>query len=367
MTAQRLSRAVPLVLLLFALAACGGTDADQAGPDAEATDGAQPEETTPAGESSPSEEPEEAEASEPAEVVEVTVGAVPVAGVAPLFVAMDQGYFEDENLDVTVEFITSSVDAMGLLSTGQLDVIFAAYSAGFFNALGSGIDMVAVGHGSVQPPADVTPTAAVVVSADRDDLQSGEDLAGRTVATSGGLGSGSTYLMAASLKEHGVTLADIQLEQIGFADMPIALSNGSIDAAFMTDPLLAEGLASGEVRVLVDPVPGTSASGVLYSPQFADSDAGQGFFNAIARALEGHLTGDDWYDDATLETIAEWTDGDVEVLREGSQVYFNEGLAPLPDQLTEMQQMYMDAGVLDYEELIPTEQFVDPSFAEQAS
>lgn len=341
-------------VLLTAVAACSdGDDGDVASGD------------RPAEESSDA--PVEESADEPVPVEDVKMVTLPSTAIAPAYIAQELGYFEDESLNVEFVPVQSAIDIIGSLAQGELQAVFSGYNAGFFNALASGVDLVAVGTSIVEGPADVVPGVALAIAADRaGEITSVEDLRGKKVGLGGGEGGTVSYMLDETLREAGMTISDVEVVSLGFPDMPTALANDSVDAAFMTDPFMANGIKAGEIKVLAKAPPGTSGSGLYYNGEFAQTDAAQRLFNAVHRAW-AHLQEVGWYDEEILEILAKHTGQDAETIRNSAEQFYSEDLAPLPDQLMKQQQSYMDAGLLDYTELIRAEDFVDTSFAENAA
>ena len=69
------------------------------------------------------------------EKTNLTVGAVPVADEAGLYIAQDEGLFAQEGLHVTIKSIVSSADATSGQNDGKYDI--TAGNVGFLHA-GSG-------------------------------------------------------------------------------------------------------------------------------------------------------------------------------------------------------------------------------------
>ena len=57
-----------------------------------------------------------------AELQKISVGYVPVADFAPLFVAKDKGFFEKHGIDVTLTKILLASNVPGALVAGSLDI-----------------------------------------------------------------------------------------------------------------------------------------------------------------------------------------------------------------------------------------------------
>ena len=65
----------------------------------------------------------------------IVVGDNPSLSGAPLYVALEKGYYREAGLDVQMEMSGTSSDMAVLLATNRLQVIGGALSAGFFNSL----------------------------------------------------------------------------------------------------------------------------------------------------------------------------------------------------------------------------------------
>ena len=84
--------------------------------------------------STPSRAPQE----EPS-VSTVKVGIPAAISNAPLFIAIDRGYFHEEGIALENGTFKSAADMIAPLGSGQLDVGTGASSAGVFNAAAQGV------------------------------------------------------------------------------------------------------------------------------------------------------------------------------------------------------------------------------------
>src|SRR6516164_4337374 len=66
-------------------------------------------------------------AAPPVELHNVTVGAVPVADAAALYIAQQRGLFQAQGLNVTIKTIVSGADAITGQLAGRYDVVFGNY------------------------------------------------------------------------------------------------------------------------------------------------------------------------------------------------------------------------------------------------
>ncbi|WP_051473147.1 ABC transporter substrate-binding protein [Saccharomonospora piscinae] len=298
----------------------------------------------------------------------VNVGYVQLPIFAPLFVAQDKGYFEDEGLTVNLENVKSGQDAIPLASSGKLDAVLAGFSAGMFSAINTGLDVKVVGSMGVADGDTENPASALVVSKELMDsgkVSSVADLKGLKIGALGGESATSAFYIGMALKEAGLSMSDVEFVQLSNPDMPAALGNGGIDAAFVSAPFWDMAVEDGVAEKLWTTPEGTSGTGVLYGGQFAESPDAQKFYNALARAAKD-LQGEQRYSEENLQIIAEATDQSVEEVKSVPLYAWLPDLAPLPEQLAAMEQTWMETGSLDYDEPLPQEQYLDGSFAENS-
>jgi sulfonate transport system substrate-binding protein len=144
----------------------------------------------------------------------------------------EQGWLETElGEDVTVTWVQSagSNKANEALRAGAVDVGSTAGSAALLaRANGSPIKTILLYS---QPE-----WAALVVTGD-SDIDSVEDLRGRSVAAT--KGTDPYFFLVQALGEHGLSLSDIEVQNLQHADGRTALENGSVDAWAGLDPIMA--------------------------------------------------------------------------------------------------------------------------------
>lgn len=145
----------------------------------------------------------------------------------------EQGWLEATlGPDVTVEWVQSagSNKANELLRSGAVDVGSTAGSAALLaRANESPIHTIALFD---------QPEWSAIVVPEGSDIESVEDLAGRSVAAT--RGTDPYFFLVQSLEEHGVDIADVEVQNLQHADGRVALENGSVDAWAGLDPIMAD-------------------------------------------------------------------------------------------------------------------------------
>jgi len=155
-------------------------------------------------------------------------------------VIRDQGILEEKLEGVDVEWVQSagSNKANELLRSGSADIASTAGSAALLaRANGSPIQVIDIYS---QPE-----WSAIVVRPD-SDIQSPEDLAGKTIAAT--VGTDPYFFLLQTLEEGGLTLDDVSVTNLQHADGRAALDGGSVDAWAGLDPIMAAAeVESGDV------------------------------------------------------------------------------------------------------------------------
>lgn len=294
----------------------------------------------------------------------VNVGQVKLPIFAPLYVADAKGYFKDAGIKLNLESVKSGQDAIPLASSGKLDVVVAGFSAGMFSAMESGLDIKVVGSMGVSDGSKKTPTELIVSKKLMDDgtVKSIADLKGKKIAAAGGSGGTGAYLLDLALRDAGLGIKDVTLVNLGNPDMPTALKNGSIDAALSSAPFAAQSIADGTGVSLAVPPKGTSGTGVIYGGKFAGSPLAQKFFDALAKGAKD-LQGEARYSQENLKIIGDATGQTPEQVAAVPLYTWLPNLAPLPDQLSGMEGVWMKAGAIKYSSPLAQNKYIDASFS----
>lgn len=206
-----------MLTLSLILVACGGeTD------DTEGDTGDDAEET---------EEPAETGDGDAPEFLSFLTGGTsgtyyPLGGAIATIISDETGIQTDAlSSNASADNIIALKDGEAELAFTQTDV--AAYAVEGINAFdGEPVDNV-LGLGSLYPE------TIQIVTTEKSDIKSVEDLEGKKVSV-GAPGSG-TYINAEQILEvHGMTMDDIDAQNLDFGESAGGIKDGNIDAAFIT-------------------------------------------------------------------------------------------------------------------------------------
>jgi NitT/TauT family transport system substrate-binding protein len=175
----------------------------------------------------------------------VKVGAYASVSDAPLYIALEKGFFKEQGLDVDVVKIDSGAVLTTLLSTGDLDASGGSPGAGVYNAVRQGMQFkIVADKGSTLPGHGYF---AFVVRKDlADQIKTAADLKGRSLAVTGyKVGASSEVTIAKLLATAGLTDADLKMTNMTFGDIAAALGTKRIEVGVLIEPLVTQVEAQG--------------------------------------------------------------------------------------------------------------------------
>lgn len=294
----------------------------------------------------------------------VTVAYVPLPLFEPLFVAMHDGYFAKNGLDVHLTVVQSGQSATTLAATNRVQAVLGGFSAGMFNALNSGLKFQVVGSMAEEAPGTAA-NGLVVASSEKGKVKNAGGLKGMKIAVDGGAGSTAAYLVAEALAPYHVSLSQVTLVNLAFPEMQNALKTGAVQAAYMSTPFLGAATSAGDGYLVAGAPVGVAATGLIYGGSFASSSEAQPFFNALVQAAK-QLQGKAANSTANLQIVAKATGESMKLLQAEPINVFDPKLAPPTASLQKMQQVFMENKNLNYSKLLPSSQYVNSTFSSKA-
>jgi NitT/TauT family transport system substrate-binding protein len=160
----------------------------------------------------------------------ITVGTLPIDDVAPIHLAIEEGYFADEGLTVEVEVTQGGAAAIPALISGDLDIAYGAWPS-FLRANAEGLALRAVADGTRARPG-FTELLAMPGSGLEGDPAG---LAGRRIAVNT-LGNIGELAVRAALVRSGLPADAAELIEIPFPEMTVALERGDVDVIWASEP-----------------------------------------------------------------------------------------------------------------------------------
>lgn len=235
--------AAVLSAAVFTLAACGG-GGDEPGGGSPGADG---------------------------ELRSVTVGMLPILPTAALYAGIDQGFFEEQGLELEIQTGQGGAALLPAVVSGEME--FATSNpVSLLQALEQGLDVRAIAHWT-STNIEGEDASAVVALGD-SGIETAADLAGKSVAVNTLSGMGGLTIREAVRQDGGDPDA-VEFVELGFPDMPAALEQGNIDAAWVPEPFITIVLDSGGQVVTYpgqESVPGHPTQMFFTSAQLVESN-----------------------------------------------------------------------------------------------
>jgi NitT/TauT family transport system substrate-binding protein len=241
----------------------------------------------------------------PDQEVTLAMGFIPNVQFAPFYVAVEQGYFADEGIEIEFDYGWET-DLLKLVGSDELQF-----------AIASG-DQVILARSQELPVVYVMNWyrrfPVCVVSLTETGIQHPLDLVGRRVGTPATYGA--SYIgWRALLDAVGVAETDVELISIGYAQVA-ALSEGQVDAAIcyaMNEPVQMEAAGQSLDVIYVADYANLISNGLITNEQAIreNPELVQGVIRAALRGLAFTLDAPDKAFDISLKYVPEAA-GDAE-------------------------------------------------------
>lgn len=309
-----------------------------------------------------------------ADLPTVKLGTLRLVGGAPIFIALEKGYFEQEGVNVEVEWFSAAAPIATAVAAGSIDVGATGITGALFNSIGGGAGIYLVAdRGSER---DGYPLNAMVVNAElyeKGEVRSLQDLKGRKVGLTT-LGSTYHYQLGRLFELEGMSLDDVEVVPLRTMGIVIdSLKQGTIAAAILSPPWgsAAEVEGWGKRLFWASEKMSYQTTGVFYSERLVKRDRDLGL-----RFMKGYLRGVQHYFDAVfrqgegpayeevLQIVADYTQTDRESVAHSLTYIDPLGRVDTEDLMIQ-QDWYKRQGMI--ERIVPVEEFVDMSFVEEAA
>ena len=275
-----------LVALIWAPACAPAAPPPAAPPPATPTPAGQPAAAKPAG------TPSAAPATPTPKPATVRYGSIKATNDAPIYLAMDRGWFKEQGITMELILIQTLSDQIPVLAKGDLELAQGGWAASVSNAALRGLPVKVIGDGASLYPG-FSPMAITVRKDLIDDgkIRSAADVKGKKVAVTSPQ-TMSRYF-APVLADAKLTTKDIEFVSLASPDTLAAYANKNIDMALQMEPLLSETTARGLAvrwKEAADYRPGFQSGVLLASPQFLENkDLANRWFVTYVRDIRAYL------------------------------------------------------------------------------
>ncbi|NED99099.1 ABC transporter substrate-binding protein [Phytoactinopolyspora halotolerans] len=174
--------------------------------------------------------------------ITVDVGTLPIANAAPMYLGMEEGFFEEEGLEIEPTVLQGGNEIITGLVSGDYDFGFVGYiSAGVALSQNVPVCVVTASDATGTTPED---DWQVLVAGADNGIESPQDLAGATLGINA-LGGVAEVLIKAALDADGVDPNSVEFIEVPFPEVPAAVAEGRIDAGYTSEPFVTTVLDQG--------------------------------------------------------------------------------------------------------------------------
>ncbi|GIP39832.1 ABC transporter substrate-binding protein [Paenibacillus sp. J31TS4] len=219
-----------------------------------------------------------------AKPVKLEIGMLKLTSSAPLFIALEKGFFKDEGIEADVKWFDAAQPIAVATASGSVDVGATGITASLFNMIAGGQKLLIVADKGREQKG--FSSSALLVHKD-SSIASVKDLKGKKIGITQ-TGSTFHYMAGRLLEKYGLSLADVELVPLGKVNaMMETLKSKQVDAVLLNEPNITAVVKEGYGKVIsqVGDEIDYQTSGVFFSQKFADNrDAAVRFMKAYAKA-----------------------------------------------------------------------------------
>ncbi len=223
-----------------------------------------------------------------AALTEIKVGVLSNVAVAPIYLGLEKGFFEDEGLDVELVVASSGSAIVPAVSSGDMQFGFSNV-ASIITAHQKGLPIQLVAPG-LYVNGENGQDQGVAVAGSDSGIQSLSDLEGRTIGTTS-LGGMFTLTMRHLIEEAGVDPSSISFVELSYPEVLAALERKEIDAGMLSEPFTTKALEAGHIPLAwpyLDSDPNLMISAYFASDAYVESNPEviDAFTAAMNRSLD---------------------------------------------------------------------------------
>ena len=205
------------------------------------------------------------------ELQKVSVGVIPIVDVAPIYLGKEKGFFKKHGIELSLSSAQGGAAIVPGVVSGQFQFGFSNVTSLIIaHDKGLPVKVVAAGNFSTGKVPDFS---AVVVKKD-SPIKDAKDLEGKTVSVNTLKNIGDTTVRE-SIRKAGGDPAKVKFVELAFPDMPAAVANGRVDAAWVVEPFVTIAKSQGDRVVawnLVDTAPNLMIAAYFTSEKLEQSD-----------------------------------------------------------------------------------------------
>lgn len=291
-----------------------------------------------------------------------------ITGVGGILNAIDNGYFEEENLELELVQFTSGATELAAMASGDIDIGYLGVGAHVFAPQGQ-CTILALDSTDL--------SGEILVQAD-SGYKTMEDLRGKNVAISAG--TTSELVLSMALKLNGMERSDVNMINMDASGKVTAFMTGQIDAISIETPYtdqIRKEMGADKV-VTISGSKDFLPDAVFTNSWVTTNKFLEGNEDVVVRFLKAWLRGtEDRYNNMedSVQKVADYINTDYDtayLVVEKTNWINNQDLKKLMDEGTlnewygTIRDMFLDAGLLEEKYNVPAEEFVNLDYLKKA-
>ena len=284
----------------------------------------------------------------PVETVKLNVAYMPnYASLWSVLTAIDQGFFAEEGLEITLWEFASGPEEIAAMEGGSIDLAY----------IGHGAHKLCInGQANIFMPSSVHSTDRIIVlpTSEVTSADNISNLKGKKVAYNGG--SSSETALTGALNAAGLTMDDIEAYEMDAVNMVAAMMSGNVDACTAWNPYSVQILENCEgAQELEFATNSVNMSSWICLPSYAEKnhDVLVRFTRALLKGMEYAAQEENWA--YAVGLYAKQCAKDVEAcyVETGDATWFSADYVKtaiadgtFEDLYTRQQQMFIDNGAV---------------------
>ena len=223
----------------------------------------------------------------PKEKTKVSLGMLRLTSSAPLFIAMDKGFFAEEGIEIEPQWFDAAHPIAVSTASSKVDVGATGITASLYNMAAKGQKLgIVADKGREQKGYS---SSALLVTTDNYNagVKSLKDLKGKRIGITQ-KGSTFHYMLGRMLETQGMSLNDVEIVPLSkLSAVMAALESKQIDGCILNEPNITKVQKAGYGKLVVqvgDVIP-YQTSAIFYSPDFMkNKDVAVRFMRAYNKA-----------------------------------------------------------------------------------
>jgi NitT/TauT family transport system substrate-binding protein len=236
----------------------------------------------------------------------LNVGVIPIADVAPLYLGMKKGFFEDEQLTIKPQLAEGGAAITPAVVSGDFQIGFSN-TISLLIAASQDLPVEIISQGVLGGKTEEEAWADLLVLKD-GPIKDTKDIEGKTIAVNT-LKNICEVTIKASLEKDGVAVDTLEFAEVPFPDMNAALEAGRVDGACVVEPFVSQGTA-GAARGInpfyVRTAPDLTVATYFTSTQYAEQNAD--VVDRFVSAMDKSLTYAQSHPDEVRDVLLDYTE-----------------------------------------------------------